>query len=314
MRLEQLEYLILISKEKSFNAASEHLNISHQALNTSIKNLEDEVGVPLIHRTPRGLSLTQAGARMVQFSREMLKNYYALLDELRQTERQTVVQSVLQGSLSIYATSAYTISILPDTIKNFKLEQKEVTTLLYVLDAKTIITRIAEKRKNSVGFINIPDHEKDNLTALIKNQGLQFYPLFRSNMCFCASHASPLAQKGKQSLSTLTKYPIVMLASAQDDQTDITFYSDFLKKTKIALSTSSYAIWLDAVMQNVGIGMLYDIILQQNSALVKDLDKITIISTREKLSATMGYVTDTQPSELVTAFIEFFTKLNPPQL
>jgi len=42
MRLEQLEQLILISKEKSFNAASENLNISHQALNTSIKKLEEE--------------------------------------------------------------------------------------------------------------------------------------------------------------------------------------------------------------------------------------------------------------------------------
>ena len=56
MRLEQLEQLILISKEKSFNAASEHLNISHQALNTSIKKLEEEIGVSLIKRTHRGLS------------------------------------------------------------------------------------------------------------------------------------------------------------------------------------------------------------------------------------------------------------------
>lgn len=62
-------------------------------------------------------------------------------------------------------------------------------------------------------------------------------------------------------------------------------------------------------MQNAGIGMLYDIVLSQNSTLAKDLDKIAIISTREKISATMGYITATS-SELVSSFIDFFNQYN----
>lgn len=307
MRLEQLEQLILISKEKSFNAASENLNISHQALNTSIKKLEDEIGVPLIKRTHRGLSFTPAGEKMVAFSRNLLNQYYALVEELRQSI--PPAEKRLQGNLHIYATSVYMISILPDTIKNFKLQQQDVNTLLYTLNAKTIIAKMAANRAHSIGFINIPDHEEQKINTLLETHQLQFHPLFRSNMCFCVSHTSPFAQKGKQSLNTIFKNPMVILTSSQDDESDITSYTHFLKKTKIALATSSYTIWLDAVMQNTGIGMLYDIALSQNSALAKDLDKIAIISTREKISATMGYITATS-SELVSSFIDFFNQYN----
>lgn len=310
MRLEQLEQLILISKEKSFNAASENLNISHQALNTSIKKLEEEIGVPLIKRTHRGLSFTPAGEKMVVFSRNLLNQYYALVEELRQATPPT--EKLLQGNLHIYATSVYMISILPDTIKNFKSQQKDINTLLYTLNAKAIITKMATNRENSIGLINIPDHEEQEINTLLENHQLQFHPLFRSNMCFCVSHTSSFAQKGKQSLSTIFKNPMVILTSSQDNESDITSYTHFMKETKIALATSSYTIWLDAVMQNTGIGMLYDIALSKNSALAKDLDKIVTISTREKISATLGYIT-ANPSELVSSFIHFFNQYNQAQ-
>lgn len=133
---------------------------------------------------------------------------------------------------------------------------------------------MAVNRENSIGFISIPDHEAQQINTLLEDHQLQFHPLLRSNMCFCASHTSPLVQKGKQSLNTICKYPIVILTSSQGDESDFTSYTHFLKNTKIALATSSYTIWLDAVMQNAGIGMLYDIVLSQNSALPKTLTKL----------------------------------------
>ncbi len=310
MRLEQLEYLVLLAKEKSFNSAAENLNISHQALNTSLKKLEEEIGVQLIKRTPRGVSFTAAGEKMAVFSREMLQQYHALVKELREAE--TSSPKILQGTITVYATSVYMISIMPNTIKNFKLQQQNINILLHTLSVKAILAKIAAAKTNdAVGFIGIPDHERESIFTLLKEGNLQFYPLFRSNMCFCASHSSPLADQGKQSLATISKYPIILFTSSQDgEENDFSAYTDFLKECHITLSTSSYNIWLDAVMQNTGIGMLYDVVLSSNSYLAKDLDKIAIISTREKISATMGYVTTASPSELVLSFIAFFNQYN----
>lgn len=48
MRLEQLEYLIAISKNRSLNSAAQKLHISQQALSASIKTLEEELGFDVL--------------------------------------------------------------------------------------------------------------------------------------------------------------------------------------------------------------------------------------------------------------------------
>lgn len=65
MNTKQLEYLIEISKNVSMSAASEKLHMTPQALNTSIKKLEDELGFPLLNRSFKGTSLTADGEWLV---------------------------------------------------------------------------------------------------------------------------------------------------------------------------------------------------------------------------------------------------------
>ena len=54
MRTEQLEYFLEIAKTGSMNTASNHLLLSHQSLNRSMKNLEDDFGCELFVRTAKG--------------------------------------------------------------------------------------------------------------------------------------------------------------------------------------------------------------------------------------------------------------------
>ena len=63
MRMDQLEYLIEISKNRSLNAAAKKLHISQQALSTSIKTLEDELGFKVLYRSYQGVALTPKGAQ-----------------------------------------------------------------------------------------------------------------------------------------------------------------------------------------------------------------------------------------------------------
>lgn len=72
MRIEQLKYLIEISKCKSMSVASENLHLTPQALSISIKNLEEELGVQLLERTNKGASLTQKGWLLTKLTEEFL--------------------------------------------------------------------------------------------------------------------------------------------------------------------------------------------------------------------------------------------------
>src|ERR1700692_2865610 len=73
MELRHLKYLIAIAEEGSLtNAARNRLHTSQPSLGRQIKNLELEIGVPLLLRDPRGIILTAAGQALLDHSRVIL--------------------------------------------------------------------------------------------------------------------------------------------------------------------------------------------------------------------------------------------------
>ncbi|MGP3770382.1 LysR substrate-binding domain-containing protein [Streptomyces sp. SDT5-1] len=67
--LNKLEHLIAVAEEGTVTRAAARLHLSQQALSTSIRVLEREVGVPLLERTATGMTLLPAGAALVEDAR-----------------------------------------------------------------------------------------------------------------------------------------------------------------------------------------------------------------------------------------------------
>lgn len=65
-------------------AASRQLHISQAALTKSLRQLEEDAGVPLLVRSPRGVSLTEAGQRLFARARLVTRQMDLADDELRQ--------------------------------------------------------------------------------------------------------------------------------------------------------------------------------------------------------------------------------------
>lgn len=61
MKEEHVQFLQAISKYGSITTASEYLNISPQALSSSIKTLEKELGFPVLSRSNQGCVLRRKG-------------------------------------------------------------------------------------------------------------------------------------------------------------------------------------------------------------------------------------------------------------
>ena len=78
-----LQAFLAIAERGSFQRAAAHLNLSQTALSHRMKKLEDDLGVRLLSRTTRQVSLTQAGLDLLPRARRALDDIAAGLDALR---------------------------------------------------------------------------------------------------------------------------------------------------------------------------------------------------------------------------------------
>lgn len=83
MELRQLRYLIALAEELNFTRAAAAEHIAQPALSQQIRRLEDEVGVALVERTTRHVSLTEAGQLLVVRARRILSELDAAHAELQ---------------------------------------------------------------------------------------------------------------------------------------------------------------------------------------------------------------------------------------
>ena len=81
MDLRQLRYFVAIVQCGSISRASLHLNIAQPALSLHIRNMEADLGLPLLFRTPQGVQPTEAGLILV-------RNAHLILEQFEQAQRE----------------------------------------------------------------------------------------------------------------------------------------------------------------------------------------------------------------------------------
>ena len=72
MELRQLEYFVAVAEDANFTRAAERLHVAQPGVSAQIKQLERELGLPLLDRTGRTVTLTEAGAAVLPFARAAL--------------------------------------------------------------------------------------------------------------------------------------------------------------------------------------------------------------------------------------------------
>lgn len=120
MEMRHLRCFVAVAEELHFGRAAERLHLSQPPVSQAIKELEEELGVRLLDRTSRRISLTSIGE-------ELLKDALATLasaDLMRKRGRDAA--SGLVGSLSIGFISLPTFTFLPGLLKQFDSDHPRV--------------------------------------------------------------------------------------------------------------------------------------------------------------------------------------------
>jgi DNA-binding transcriptional LysR family regulator len=88
VEIYQLRTFVAVAREGSITRASEQLHLSQPAVSAHIKAIEDSLGLTLFERTPRGMSLTSDGERLLVKAEQTLGVHQELMEEAKRIKGQ----------------------------------------------------------------------------------------------------------------------------------------------------------------------------------------------------------------------------------
>ena len=82
MDIRQLQYLVALAQEKHFTRAAQACRVTQPTLSGRIRQLEQELGVPIVERGHRFLGFTPEGERVLKWARGILDNWSMLQQDI----------------------------------------------------------------------------------------------------------------------------------------------------------------------------------------------------------------------------------------
>ena len=146
MEFKQVECFIAVARKKSFSKAADMLFMSQPAITSNVQKLEKELGVTLIDRKSKNISLTDAGKIYYRYAVEMInisaQAEYSLCE----------YKESMEGVLEICASTIPGQYLLPYIVKAFKEAYPRVLFSIRHKDSKEAVEEILSGRIN-FGFI-----------------------------------------------------------------------------------------------------------------------------------------------------------------
>jgi LysR family transcriptional regulator, regulator of abg operon len=109
-----LRDFIAIASSRSLRSAAASLGLTQPAISRSLQELEEELGVPLFERHPRGIALTPAGDRFLIRARIATESIRRGCEEARQ------FQGEVSGAVAVSLSSAPALGLLPYVYPRFR--------------------------------------------------------------------------------------------------------------------------------------------------------------------------------------------------
>lgn len=128
MNKDQLDGLITlktVADTKSFSRAAEKLNISHSAVSQIIKGLEERVGIALISRTTRSISLTEAGERFLSTASPAIDQILAAFEDV------ATYSAKPSGKLRLNVPRSLYFSHLEEVVLSFLKKYPEISVEIF---------------------------------------------------------------------------------------------------------------------------------------------------------------------------------------
>src|ERR1700693_3145356 len=196
MELRHLRYFLAVGEALNFTKAATQLRVAQPALSRQVQALEDEIGVDLLRRSPRGVTVTAEGKLFLEEVRELLKHADESVEKVRALARGQY------GELHVGYAPTPTVEILPPALAAFQKAVPRVKVLLHDLASDELISGLQDGTLELA--IMVPP-------AGDQTTGIQFEVLRTYPLCVAMTARHPFARMKSITLQKLAAEPLIGL-------------------------------------------------------------------------------------------------------
>lgn len=241
MTLTQLNYIITIAETKSMNKAAEQLYVSQPSLTSAVKELEKELGVTLLYRSGRGVTLTNDGMEFLMYARQIYSQYESIMEKYGKGGGYKKKFGVSTQHYS-FAVKAFVDMAKKFDMSKYEFAIRETRTAEVLSDVSTM--------RSEIGVLYLCDFNRKALEKMIKSSGLTFHHLIDCQAYVYIWKHHPLANEESIRFEQLEGYPC--LTFEQGDNSSFYFAEEIL-------STNEYSQVIKAndraTMLNLMVGL-----------------------------------------------------------
>ncbi len=193
--IRQLQRFVAVASERNFRRAAARLHISQPPLSDSIRQLEEEIGSPLLLRNRRQVELTRAGE-------VFLERAQLILSQLDESVRLTrAVADGLSGQLTVGFFPTATYDILPRILRAYRAAYPDIGLRFAELTTSEQPAALEQKRIDVALF----------LAPTVDRKGLVQEVVLKEPLFVALPEDHPLAKRKRLGLRDLINEPFVFI-------------------------------------------------------------------------------------------------------
>lgn len=202
LNLWALQYVLEVAKTGSISRAAQNLLLSQPHLSNTIKTIESELGTPLFLRSPKGMTLTEAGRIFVQEAA-------SILERVEQLESRFHTDPEERVELSVSTARSYRVNQCMDA---FIMRYKEKAHIQFHVRETNPFQVLEDVRthKAELGFLHIFEPQKEYFLSRFKAESLQYHLQYDHEFLILVSAQSRLAREKTITRAMLEKQILVL--------------------------------------------------------------------------------------------------------
>ena len=170
MKLSQIRALVMVAKCGKFSEAAVELELTQPTVSHAIAALENELGIQLLFRGSKGVSLTPAGENIVVHCNRVLES----LEDIRQEANRH--KSLDGGKVRISTFRGAAAQLLPKIKAGFKTKHPQIEVQIAEEKDCPQVEQAIRQGTADLGFTTLPVSEDLETIEIIKDDYLVLLP------------------------------------------------------------------------------------------------------------------------------------------